>query len=72
MPDVRCLYREENGHDMELQLWADQGGGVEEIVVWCHTCDPTGVNLIKKEYTDREDLLVITNEALEHSKADIT
>lgn len=30
-----------NGHELEIQVWYDFGA-VEDLAVWCHTCDPPG------------------------------
>ena len=41
--------RVENGHGLELGWYHDQGGGIEEVWVWCHTCDPEGDYLFKRD-----------------------
>lgn len=38
------VVRNANGHDMEIRPNYDMGGGLEEFMFWCHTCDPTGSN----------------------------
>lgn len=37
------------GHNLEPGYFTDQGGGVEEYWYWCHTCDPTGQDLMSVE-----------------------
>jgi hypothetical protein len=32
----------ENGHDLEVIEVYGMGEGVEELTLWCHTCDPEG------------------------------
>lgn len=36
-----------NGHDLEIAFVEEQGGGLEEAYLWCHTCNPNGDKLIK-------------------------
>jgi hypothetical protein len=39
---------------MEIGDHRDQGGGSEELYLWCHTCDPFGEKMV-----DRYDLYVL-------------
>ena len=43
-----------NGHEMTLAVYHDQGGGDEELTLWCHTCDPTGKGLAYFIYDIRD------------------
>lgn len=45
MMDFPPLRKDVNNHHMEINAFSDQGGGLEEIYFWCHTCDPEGKNL---------------------------
>lgn len=40
-----------NGHLMEIQVYREMGGAIEEIIVWCHTCDPTGARVWLQKYS---------------------
>jgi hypothetical protein len=36
---------ERGGHIMEINRSHGQGGEVEDVFFWCHTCDPFGKSL---------------------------
>lgn len=42
-------YKSVPGHELELQFWHGQGGELEDIAVWCHTCDPEGKEVMMRE-----------------------
>jgi hypothetical protein len=46
------LIRVMNGHEMSLFDVHDQGGAVEEVVFWCHSCDPEGTSITSVLLTD--------------------
>lgn len=43
-------------HPMTISEVFEQGGGLEEITIWCHRCDPTGAKTINVEYRDFADV----------------
>jgi hypothetical protein len=36
----------DNGHDMEVIEVTGMGEGVEELTLWCHTCDERGERVL--------------------------
>lgn len=34
-----------NGHTMIIQFWQGQGGELEDLALWCTSCDPEGNDL---------------------------
>lgn len=34
-----------NGHEMEINVFYGQGGVLEDLYFWCHTCDPPGAEI---------------------------
>lgn len=32
------------GHHVTIQPFYGQGGGIEDVHAWCHTCDPRGAH----------------------------
>lgn len=37
----------QNGHTVEIFPVFGMGEGLEEVVFWCHSCDPEGMNIEK-------------------------
>lgn len=46
MEELPSFSKVQNGHAMEIFPAQGESGEFEEIVFWCHTCDPNGVNAI--------------------------
>ncbi len=64
-----------NGHVMEVQFWMGMGEGLENIVLWCHTCDPIGADLtiVDTELIDpKEGLRMLGDAAKIHSQLEVT
>ena len=61
----------ENGHRLELQQWSGQGGELENLVIWCHTCDPEGENVMKAKTLNFDGALALKSEAIQHAKASV-
>lgn len=54
-----------NGHYFTVHAVAEMGGGLEEIIMWCHTCDPEGADTFvveKRKVPDAEDAFKMLNE----------
>ena len=66
-----------NGHEMEIQCFYEQGGGIEELFLWCHTCDPEGDGIdggrvnVPEVMTIREGELALRKLAFRHSKEQV-
>lgn len=66
------------GHLMEIQGWYGMGGGIEELFLWCHTCDPGGHGIpggkidLHAAYSEgsnyRESMLKLRKVAFKHTK----
>lgn len=65
-----------NGHDMEIQPFTGQGGGLEDLFLWCHQCDPRGdgfpgsrIEVDRGDITPREAQLRLRKLAFKHSRS---
>ena len=66
-----------NGHHMLIQPFVGMGGGLEDLFLWCQTCDPEGngmeggkIDLYHSGVTEgtiREAQLQLRKLALKHS-----
>ena len=66
-----------NGHIMDLYPIYGMGEGLEEIVVWCKTCDPEGAQYIfQRDARDigdvRETIKDAVVQAKLHAAVDLT
>lgn len=64
------MWRNINGHDMEIQVYREMGGGIEEVALWCHSCDPTGASTWNYPCRDqglRKALVLARSQAEEHA-----
>ena len=62
------MYKEINGHEMEVVFARDQGGAIKEFVFWCHTCDDEGRNTTAFDYDgDTEVVYRVDDFAVQHA-----
>lgn len=63
---------ERNGHTMEINRFCGQGGEVEDVWLWCHTCDPEGRDIITYDVMGSHALMlsavgILMDKAREHA-----
>ena len=52
-----------NSHEVTVQEVFDQGGALEELCLWCHTCDPKGEATTTFDYRYFTDHAVVVGHA---------
>lgn len=61
-------FAEINGHLLEFTIYHGQGGGWDEMVVWCRTCEPYGQKVMRVDVERRDDIAQAFIELMEQVK----